>query len=167
MLGHLQARLRDNAHLLLAFSLLTLASFGMASAETLVWTERSSGDLTTLSYGPLDPAKIPLFLLSCFNEMEVAVLDVHQEVAGAAPGDAITIELSSAKGQAPIEAEVAQNRETGTTFAEASDIRVRPILEVLRDKGPVTLAVGKQSTALSDAGREEAASQFSKACKLK
>jgi hypothetical protein len=93
------------------------------------------------------------------------VLDVHQAVEGSA-GDAITIELSSAKGQAPIEGEIAKNRETGTSFAEASDIRVKPILEVLRDEGALTLSIGKSSATLSDAGRAAAVAQFAKDCKL-
>jgi hypothetical protein len=162
MAAYLQARFLAKA-CLLALSAAVL--FGQAQAASLVWTERTNGDLTTLAYGPLDQAEIPLFLLSCFNEMEIAVLDVHQAVDGSA-GDAITIELSSAKGQAPIEGEIAKNRETGTSFAEASDIRVKPILEVLRDEGALTLSVGKSSATLSDAGRAAAVAQFAKDCKL-
>lgn len=154
-----------NARLLAVLALLTATLAGQAHGESLVWTERTSGDLTTLAYGPLDPARTPLFLLSCFNEMEIAILDVHQEVDGAA-GDAITIELSSAKGQAPIAGEVAKNRDTGTTFAEASDIKVKPILEVLRDEGDLTLSIGKTNTTLSDAGRAAAVAQFGKDCRL-
>jgi hypothetical protein len=162
MAAYLQARFLAKA-CLLALSAAVL--FGQAQAASLVWTERMNGDLTTLAYGPLDQAEIPLFLLSCFNEMEIAVLDVHQAVDGSA-GDAITIELSSAKGQAPIEGEIAKNRETGTSFAEASDIRVKPILEVLRDEGSLTLTVGNSSATLSDAGRAAAVAQFAKDCKL-
>ncbi len=162
MAAHLRARFLAKACLL---AMCAGCIFGHAHAASLVWTERTNGDLTTLAYGPLDPDEIPLLLLSCFNEMEIAVLDVHQEVEGSA-GDAITIELSSAKGQAPLEGEIAKNRETGTTFAEASDIKVRPILEVLRDEGPLTLTMGKASATLSDAGRAAAVAQFAKDCKL-
>ena len=116
MAADLRARLLAKAVALLVMC--AGCFFGHAHAASLVWTERTNGDLTTLAYGPLDPDEIPLLLLSCFNEMEIAVLDVHQAVEGSA-GDAITIELSSAKGQAPIEGEIAKNRETGTTFAEA------------------------------------------------
>lgn len=165
MLSRCKTRLTGGA-LSLAALLVVLAPLGAARAESVVWTQRASGDLTTLAYGPLDPQKIPVLLLSCFNEMEVVVLDVHQEIEGAKAGDAIAIELSSAKAQAPIQAEVAMNRDTGKTFGEASDIKVKPILEVLRDPGPLTLTIGKTSTTLSDAGRVQAAEDFAKSCKL-
>jgi hypothetical protein len=162
MVVDLQARLLAKACLL---AMCAGCFFGHAHAASLVWTERTNGDLTTLAYGSLDPDEIPLLLLSCFNEMEIAVLDVHQAVEGSA-GDTITIEISSAKGQAPIEGEIAKNRETGTTFAEASDIKVKPILEVLRDEGQLTLSLGDASATLSDSGRAAAVAQFTKDCRL-
>ena len=150
---------------LLAASAAIVFLAAQARAESVVWTERTNGDLTTLAYGPLDPNAIPLFLLSCFNEMEIAVLDIHQEVAGA-PGDPVTIEISSAKGQAPLQGEVAKNRDTGKTFAEASDIKVKPILDVLGEEGPLSIAIGEASVKLTDAGRMAAVAQFGKDCKL-
>lgn len=165
MVGHFQGWFLAQASLLLACALLALPLASEARGESLIWTERTNGDLTTLAYGPLDPATIPLLLLSCFNEMEVAVLDVHQEVGGT-PGDPITIELSSSKGQAPIEGEVAKNRDTGSTFAEATDFKVKPVLEVLGNEGPLTLKTGKTTATLSDAGRAAAVAQFAKDCKL-
>jgi hypothetical protein len=158
-------RLGQGAGWLLLLSLLAAVPLATARADSIVWTERNNGDLTTLAYGPLDPAKAPIFLLSCFNEMEIAVLNVHHEIDGK-EGDAITIELSSAKAQAPVAAEIAKNRETGNTYGEASDIKVKPILKVLRDPGPITLTIGKMEVTLSEAGREQAAADFAKACKL-
>src|SRR5687768_2136507 len=89
--------------LLVALALATLlhADSGK-SEEAMMWTEKSSGGLTTLAYGPLDPAASPLFVLSCFGGMNIVVLDVHKEIPGAKRGDPITIELSSAKAQAPV-----------------------------------------------------------------
>lgn len=141
------------------------ASFASA-AEVLIWVEQSNGGLTTLAYGPLDPAKSPLFLLSCFSGMGIVVLDVHIEVVGVAPGKPLTIELSSTKAQAPVEGEVAQDETSGTTFGEASDINVKPLLEVLRDPGSLTLKMGETTATLSDQGRAEAVSQFSQNCSI-
>jgi hypothetical protein len=142
-----------------------LASAGKAE-ETAIWTERSSGDLTTLSYGPLSLTTNPLFMLSCFSDMNIVVLDVHKEIAGAKRGDALAIELSSAKTQVPIKAEVDLNEETGTSYAEASDIDVKPILQALQDAGPLTLKLGAASLTLSDQGRADAVAKFSESCKL-
>jgi hypothetical protein len=119
-----------------------------------------------LSYGPLDPAQNPLFVLSCFSGMNIVVLDVHKEIPDAKPGDPITIELSSAKAQSPLKGEVGQNETTGKTFGEASDINVKPVLELLRDPGPLTIKMGGASATMSEQGRAESVSKFVENCKL-
>ena len=91
------------ARLLLAACLATAAPEGFARAEeSLIWTEKASEGFVSLTYGPLDPAKIPLFLLSCFDAMGIAVLDVRQEIEGAKPGEALTIELSAGAAKSEI-----------------------------------------------------------------
>lgn len=132
--------------------------------EALIWTQKSNGDLSSLIYGPLDPAAIPLLMISCFSDMGIVVLDVHKEVSGAKAGEKVSIELSSAKAQAPIQGEVSVNETTGKTFGEASDIKLQPVLQVLRDPGPVTLKIGDATATLSDQGRDVALAEFSKNC---
>jgi hypothetical protein len=154
-------------HLAIVALLATLpfASLGW-SEETMVWTENSSGGLTTLAYGLLDPAQSPLFLLSCFSSMNIVVLDVHKEIPGAKPGDPLTIELSSTQKQSSVKGEVAKNETTGTTFGEATDINVNPMLEVLRDSGPLTIKMGEANATMTDVGRADAVAQFVKSCTL-
>jgi hypothetical protein len=149
----------------LALAALPLAHAGK-SEEAMMWTEKSSGGLTTLAYGPLKHTASPLFVLSCFSGMNIVVLDVHKEIPGAKRGDPITIELSSAKAQAPVKAEVETNEATGTNFGEASDIDVKPVLQVMRDPGPLTVKMGEASATLSDQGRAQAIAEFVENCKL-
>lgn len=160
---------RRQARLLLAawsaLAILVLAEVAK-SEEAMMWTEKSSGGLTTLAYGPLNPTASPLFVLSCFSGMNIVVLDVHKEIPGAKRGDAITIELSSAKAQAPVKAEVELNEATGTNFGEASDIDVKPLLQVMRDPGPLTVRMGDVSATLSDQGRAQAVAKFVDNCRL-
>ena len=52
------------------------------------------------------------------------------------------------------------------TFAEASDIAVKPVLEVLRQAGPLTVTTGKASASLSDKGRAQAVERFTQDCAL-
>ena len=148
-----------------ALAILLLADAGK-SEEAMMWTEKSSGGLTTLAYGPLSPTANPLFVLSCFSGMNIVVLDVHKEIPGAKRGDAITIELSSSKAQAPVKAEVEINDATGTTFGEASDINVKPLLQVMRDPGPLTVKMGQAAATLSERGRAQAVAEFVENCKL-
>lgn len=162
-------RVRAGARPLLAV-LPTLASLLLACAanseEAMMWTEKSSGGLTALAYGPPNPTTSPLFVLSCFSGMNIVVLDVHKEIPGAKRGDAITIELSSTKAQAPLKAEVGMNEATGTNFGEASDIDVKPVLQVMRDPGPLVVKMGDVSATLSDQGRAQAVAKFVDNCKL-
>ena len=119
---HLMSMARSSPRLVLAIVAmlvtLALASAGR-SEQALMWTEKEDGGLTMLSYGPLDPAQNPLFVLSCFSGMNIVVLDVHREIPDAKPGDPLTIELSSAKAQSPVKGEVGKNETTGKTFGEA------------------------------------------------
>ncbi len=153
--------------LALAFTTAAMPLAGLArTEEELIWTERSSDNLTSLNYGSLDPVKNPLFMLSCFNGMSIAVLDVHHEIAGTKPGEPLTIELSAGAAQSPVKGEAALDEANGTTFAEASDVQVKPLLAVLRAEGPLTVKMGETSATLSDKGRAQAVAQFSKDCEL-
>ena len=120
----------------------------------------------SLSYGPLDPAKAPLFLLSCFDAMGIAVLDVRQEVEGAKQGDPLAIVLSAGEAKAELKGEAMRDEAAGTAFAEASDIAVKPVLEVLRRPGTVTITSGNTRASLSDSGRMQAVEQFTRDCPL-
>jgi hypothetical protein len=146
---------------------LVLAASGAArSDEPMIWAEHTNGTSTSLAYGPIDPVKGPLFMLSCFNGMSIIVLDVHKEIAGAKPGTPLTIELASAKSKAPIEGEVGLNDATGKTFGEASDVELKPVLAVLRDPGPLTVTMGDTTATLAEQGRDEAVTAFSKNCEV-
>ena len=151
----------------LAVIIAAIASLSLARAEDgQVWLSKSSGSLVTLAYGPIDPSKAPLFLLSCFNGMDVAVLDIHQEVAGAKPGEKLTIALSASGTTASLDGETSHDDASGLTFAEASDIKVKPILAVLRETGPVTVKMGETTVTLAEQGRADAVETFAADCKL-
>jgi hypothetical protein len=160
---------RNQARLFVAVCLAVGATAPVGSAraqETLVWVEKASEGFISLAYGPLDPAKVPLFLLSCFDAMGIAVLDVHTQIDGVKPGEALTIELAAGEAKAKLEGEAALDEANGMIFAEASDIAVKPVLEVLRQAGPATVTIGKTSATLSDQGRADGVSKFSQDCQI-
>jgi hypothetical protein len=97
--------------------------------------------------------------------MGIAVLDLRQEIAGAKPGDALAIALSAGDEKAEVKGEAARD-DAGMIFAEASDIAVKPVLEVLRQAGAVTVTAGGASVSLSDEGRAQAVERFTKDCPL-
>jgi hypothetical protein len=155
------------ALLLTAMCLLPARSFsGSArSEENFVWTEKASDGFVSLLYGPLDSSQQPLLLLTCFNEMGVAVLNIFGVIEGARPGEKVTIELSAGRSH-PVDGQVELDPKTGLMFAEASDIEVGPVLDVLKTPGPLSIKMAATSLTLSDKGRSAAAEKFGKDCKL-
>ncbi|HSD93092.1 MAG TPA: hypothetical protein VLB11_08725 [Methyloceanibacter sp.] len=133
--------------------------------ETLVWTDKASEGFVSLTYGSLDATKQPKFLLSCFNEMGIAVLDIFGVIQGTRPGEKLIIEFSGGSSLS-LEGAVELDTKSGSMFAEASEIEVKPLLEVLKSPGPVTVKMAATTLTLSDTGRAEAAERFGRNCKL-
>ena len=152
--------------MLAASLLMATTQYSARAEESLIWTENASEGFVSLRYGPVDPAKAPLFLLSCFGEMGIAVLDIRKEIEGAKSGEALAIALAAGEAKAEVKGEAMRDDATGMTFAEASDIAVKPVLEVLRQVGPISVAMGKASASLSDKGRSQAVERFTKDCAL-
>jgi hypothetical protein len=134
--------------------------------ESQVWVEKASEGFVSLAYGPLDPAKVPLLLLSCFDAMGIAVLDLHITIDGVKPGEALTIALAAGEAKAQVEGEAAFDDASSMIFAEASDIAVKPVLEVLRQPGPLAVTVGQTNATLPDQGRADAVAKFSQDCQI-
>jgi hypothetical protein len=152
--------------MLAACLLMATAQNAAHAQEDLIWTQTASEGFVSLRYGPLDPAAAPLFLLSCFDEMGIAVLDVRKKLEGAKSGEALSIALAAGEAKAEVEGEAMRDDATGMIFAEASDIAVKPVLEILRQPGPISVSVGKATASLSDKGRAQALERFSKDCAL-
>jgi hypothetical protein len=145
---------------------LALPQRAARAEESLVWSERSDEGRVSLAYGPLDPAKTPLFLLTCFNNMGVAVIEVFGAIEGTRPGQPLTIELSAGSAKLSLQGEVSVDDATSSMFAEANEVKVKPVLEALRASGPLTVNLGLTSKTLSDQGRADAVEKFDQACEL-
>lgn len=152
---------------LLAATLLAAALPGVSGAEaTSVWSAKTNGSFVTLTFGPVSADKAPLFMLSCFNGMGIAVLDVRPELGDTKPGTPLTIDLAVGDQTTKVEGEAARDEDSGTTFAESSDAQIKPILDVLRATGPVSLKVGTTSIELTPSGRADAVDRFATDCTL-
>jgi hypothetical protein len=98
--------------------------------------------------------------------MEVAVLEIFGVIEGTRPGQALTIELSAGSAELPLKGEVSLDDATGMMFAEANELKVKPVLDVLRASGPLTVNLGLTNKSLPDQGRADAVEKFSQACEL-
>lgn len=152
--------------LLVLAALFASAPAQSASEGSLIWTEKNDGGSVSLAYGSLDTAQNPLFLLSCFNEMDIVVLNVFSVIEGTRPGQPVTIELSGGSEKATLKAQSEVDRKSASMFAEAGEVEVEPLLAVLRADGPITLKMGFTTKTMSDAGREQAVDQFRKDCRV-
>lgn len=131
-----------------------------------IWRAKASGGFVTLRYGSLNDREKPVFLLSCLNGVRIAVLSVYLDFPQEEPGEAITVEFSAGGKTAPVAGETASEDGTGIIYGDAGDIAVKPILAILKEKGPVSMRSGAIAMELSTAGRAEAVAQFSKNCSL-
>ncbi|HUU65847.1 MAG TPA: hypothetical protein VMW57_00985 [Methyloceanibacter sp.] len=137
-----------------------------SAAETSVWTAKVNGDFVTLTYGSLNPDTSPLVMIACFNSMGIAVLNVHADLPDMKLGTPLAIEFTSDGLTAPVEAEAGRDEPGDPIYGEATAIAVKPIVNVLRTDGPVTVKVGAVSAELPIHGRKEAVEQFAKDCSL-
>jgi len=159
--------IKSNMRFLLAAALLAGSLPGASSAQgTSVWTAKVNGSFVTLTYGSLDPDESPLVMLACFNGMGIAVLNVHADLSETKPGTPLAIEFTSDGLTAAVEGEAGRDEPGDPVFGEATDVAVKPILDVLRSDGPVTVKVGAVSAELSGHGRAQAVEQFTKDCSL-
>jgi hypothetical protein len=155
---------------LLAACALSCALLGFSfarSEETLVWTAKTNGDLISLSYGSLDTSKPPVLLLSCFNEMSIGVLEIFGiTIQGTRPGQKLGIDLAAGGAQFSSEGAIELDEQSGTMFAEASDVEIAPLLGVFKASGPLTIKIAATTITLPEVGRADAAEAFSKDCKM-
>ncbi|ODA67315.1 hypothetical protein A7A08_02062 [Methyloligella halotolerans] len=150
--------------IVLAITAVPLAA-SARTQENAVWSSQSTGDMSALQYGAFD-ADLPLLLLSCFNELEVAVLDIYDDVGDAKTGDPITIELAAGSIAAPLKGEAAKEEESDQVYAEVSGFPIKPVMNVLRTEGPLTIKIGDTTRTFDGAGREDAVKSFTADCKL-
>lgn len=151
---------------LLAAALLAGMLPGAHAQGSNHWQAKASGSFVTLRYGPLDEREKPLFLLSCLNGVNIAVLSVYTDFPQREPGDAITVKLSAGGQSTSVAGESAQEDGTGIIYFEAGDIAVKPVLKILSEKGQVSMTSGAIGNDLSEDGRAAAVAEFSKDCKL-
>ena len=118
---------------LLAAALLAGMLPGAHAQGSNHWQAKASGSFVTLRYGPLDEREKPLFLLSCLNGVNIAVLSVYTDFPQREPGDAITVKLSAGGQSTSVAGESAQEDGTGIIYFEAGDIAVKPILKILSE----------------------------------
>lgn len=156
------------ARILTATALLVAALASLARAEEiLLWTAREDGGLVSLSYSSFDRGTIPIFNLSYFNGMNIAVLNLHEELSGTEPGQKITIDIAAEAGRTPVQGEAAPQRAGQPPLRRGERHRHSARAERAEDAwAGYTVSVSDTRVTLPDTGRSEAVAQFSKDCQV-
>lgn len=140
------------------------ASAFARSQAGAMWSAPSGGAMSVLRYGTLQTEELPFFLLSCFSSMKLSVLDIHDDLGDVTPGQKVTIMLEAGNLAAPLPAQIAQDPQSKTLYAEASNFSVKRVINVLKMTGPLKVTVGKAKFIYSDFNRADSVKKFTNDC---
>jgi hypothetical protein len=150
----------------LAAGLLAVAPAVAETVPGYEWMGGSDQGVASLSYGNPETVEDLLFWFICENKKKATEMTVYDDITGTKVGQPILIELSARSAKVSIKGKIATDGMTGNFFPQAKGFKVKPVIEVLKTKGPVTAKTGKLVTTLPEKGRAEAVAKFAKACAL-
>lgn len=151
--------------LLLAMMLMAAGPHAAAQSN-YEWMGGSGDGNFSLIYGSPETAEDELFWIVCRNGDKKTELVVYVDMKDAKLGQPVAIELAAGKAKATVKGAVATDEMSGFFFAKAEQFPIKPVIELLADKGPVTVTTGTIVTKLPDKGRGPELAKFAKGCKL-
>ncbi|HLC07841.1 MAG TPA: hypothetical protein VJK06_00990, partial [Methyloceanibacter sp.] len=143
---------------------LAAATSAAAQAPVYSWMGGSGDGDTSLSYGSPETAEDQLFWIVCRRNEKKTEMVVYVDMTGIKVGQPVVIELSSGAGKTVVNGEAATDEMSGFIFARAEQFPVKPVIELLAAKGPVTIKTGEIVTKLPDKGRAPELAKFTKGC---
>ena len=158
----------NSAGLSIAACIAALAlSAGAADAEPgFAWMADSFEGNSSLAYGSTETGEDYVFSLVCGNKDKSSKTTLYVDIPGTEVGQPITIELAAGSAKVSLPGEIATDEMSGFHFAEAKNFKIKPVIALLKKKGPATAKTGKLVSTLPDKERAAAVSAFARACKL-
>jgi hypothetical protein len=154
--------------LLLAAGLVA-APLPLSAAEDdsgYAWMGGSGGDNALLTYGSPETGEDYVFNLICGNKDKSTEATLYVDIAGTEVGQPVVIELAAGAAKVSLKGRIATDEMSGFHFAEAKGFKVKPVVAVLQQKGPVSAKTGELVTTLPEKGRAAGVAEFAQACKL-
>jgi hypothetical protein len=134
--------------------------------EGYAWTggETEKG-FASLVYGTPESPEDVLFVLFCDINNKATELTLYVDIDESRVGQALQSEFSAGGAKAVLDGRFWSDEMIGP-FAQATNFKVGPLVEVFKAKGPVTAKTAEIVTTLPEKGRAAAAVQFAQACTL-
>ncbi len=136
------------------------------AVEGYEWMGGVNKGSASFIYGSPETAEDVEFWLTCEPKTKKTELTVYVDIKGTKVGQAMPIEIGVGSAKTTVKGKIATDEMTGFYFAEAKGLRVKPVVEVFKGKGTVTIKTGKLTTLLPEKGRAEALAEFAKGCTL-
>jgi hypothetical protein len=146
--------------------LVTPAAWAADNYSGFAWMSGAGGGDASLDYGSPETGEDYVFGLICRNKSKITEMTVYVDIAGTKVGDPLAIELKRGDVNLSLAGKIATDEMSGFLFAEAKAFKIKPILALLEEKGPVTVKTGGVLTTLPDDGRFKATAEFAKSCSL-
>jgi hypothetical protein len=119
-----------------------------------------------LTYGSPETGEDYVFNLICGNKDKSTEATLYVDIAGTEVGQPVVIELAAGGAKVSLKGKIATDEMSGFHFAEAKGFKVKPVVAVLQQKGPVSAKTGELVTTLPEKGRAAGVAEFAQACKL-
>jgi hypothetical protein len=130
------------------------------------WMSGSGDGNASLVYGSAETAEDWLFALDCRGKEKATQATLYVDIEGTEIGQKVTIELSAGNAKLSLDGKIATDEMSGFHFAEARRFKIKPVIALLKEKGPVTVKTGGIVSSLPEKGRAAELSAFAKVCKL-
>ena len=162
---------RRASRIVLSFSAAALAILMLTGAigegtPGYVWMGQVTEGNALFVYGAQDSPEDMLFWIECNAKKKSTEMALYEEIPGAKVRDPITLELAGAAANVALKGKITTDEMSGFHYAVAESFKVKPVLDLFRGKGPVTVKAGKLTSSLPDKGRAEALTKFAKGCTL-
>jgi hypothetical protein len=119
-----------------------------------------------LTYGSTETGEDYVFNLICGNRNKNTEATLYVDIPATKVGQPVTIELAAGAAKVSLKGKIATDEMSGFHFAEAKNFKIKPVVALLKEKGPVTAKTGKLVTDLPDKDRAAPVGEFAQGCKL-
>ena len=153
---------------LLVVACLFAAPLPLLAAEDpgYAWMGSVEAGNALLTYGSPETGEDYVFNLICGNKDKSTEATLYVDIPATKVGQPITIELAAGAAKVSLKGKIATDEMSGFHFAEAKNFKIKPVIALLKEKGPVTAKTGKLVTSLPDKGRAAPVGEFAQGCKL-